>query len=360
MSTAEVMGVAAAGGVWPPPPHVPPPSARVELAGPVVAATAPPEASGRARDDVRMLVSVGDVQVHGRFVDLPDYLVPGDVLVVNDSATLPASLPAEGDIGAFRLNLSTRIAPSLYLAEPRYAFERPGPLPLRRGASFTAGGESARLVEPYPGAERLWYVAIDGERAMRRAGTPIRYGYVRHPQPLGAYQTVFARTPGSAEMPSAGRPFSRRVLHALRGAGVEIATVTLHTGVSSLEPGDLVGSPPPEPFVVGAAAAAAIARARARKRRVIAVGTTVVRALEAAFDGSAVRAARGATRLLVGPDRPVRAVDGLLTGLHEPQSTHLDLLIGLAGAGRIQASYRALGDRAYRWHEFGDVHLILP
>ena len=200
-------------------------------------ANAPPELRAAGRDDVRLLVSTSAGHEHSHFTRLGNHLRPGDLLVVNRSATLPASLPAEATFGPFRLNLSTRYAPTLWLAEPRWSHADPGPLPLAPGERVVVAGVEAHLVAPHAGLERLWFVSFAGDidAAMHTHGVPIRYAYLEHDQPLERYQTVFADTPGSAEMPSAGRPFSSRVLAALRARGVAVTSLTLHTGVSSLE-----------------------------------------------------------------------------------------------------------------------------
>ena len=226
-------------------------------------------------------------------------------------------------------------------------------------------GLAGRFVSAYPGLERLWFVQIAGdvEAAYAEYGSPIRYSYVDQEIPLRAYQTIFARVPGSAEMPSAARPFSSRLVQTLVERGVEIKSILLHTGVSSLEVEveeleDQVLYP--EPFSVPPATARAVNEARRAGRRVIAVGTTVVRALESAWDGTGVRAASGFTRLYVRPGRPVHAVDGLLTGLHDPMASHLAMLYSIAGETMVRSAYREAVGAGYLWHEFGDSNLILP
>jgi S-adenosylmethionine:tRNA ribosyltransferase-isomerase len=327
-------------------------------------AHAPPEARGLARDQVRLLVSGPDGHHHSRFVNLANFLEAGDVLVVNDSATLPASLPAEGEVGAFRLNLSTRYGDELWLSEPRWDAATPGPLPLRPGEPFRVGALRGTFVAPYPSLPRLWFVRFRGSasRAMRRRGEPIRYGYVDGAYPLEHYQTLFARRPGSAEMPSAARPFTPKVVARLKRKGVRLATITLHTGVSSLEiEHEEIEKHPlyPEPFEVPAESAQLANEARREGRRVIAVGTTVLRALESAFDGERVFPRRGFTRLYLHPGKAIRSVDGLLTGLHDPKASHLAMLYALAGEELIKEGYAAAIREGYLWHEFGDSQLIL-
>jgi S-adenosylmethionine:tRNA ribosyltransferase-isomerase len=327
-------------------------------------ATRPPEARGLARDEVRLLVSRPDGHRHAVFHEIADFLPTGSLLVVNTSATLPASLPASGRLGPVTLNLSTRYADRLWLAEPRRDAARPGPLPLTAGETIEVAGMAARLVALYPNLPRLWFVSFDGsvELAMAEEGEPIRYGYLEPPYPaLSAYQTIFAEQPGSAEMPSAARPFSQRAIEELAWRDIAIERIELHTGVSSLEIGDTVGATLyPEPFVVPAKTAAAVNAARHERRPVIAVGTTVVRALESAWDGDRLRAANGFTRLFVHPERYIRTVDGLITGLHDPQATHLAMLTAIAGEPMIVSAYAEAIREGYLWHEFGDSHLILP
>lgn len=327
-------------------------------------ATRPPEARGLTRDAVRLLVSSPDGHFHTYFYHLPDFLQPGDVVVVNRSATLPASLPASGRIGSFTLNLSTHYGKNLWLAEPRWNPSQPGPLPLEKGKVIEAGGVRGRLITPYPGLPRLWFIQFEADLtpAMLHQGQPIRYGYLDGEYPLAVYQTIFADQPGSAEGPSAGFPFTKFVLEGLENRGVEVVKITLHTGVSSLEVEieDADQHPLyPEPFNVPAETATVINTAKRDKRRVIAVGTTVVRALESAWDGWQVRPARGFTRRYIRPETGIFVVDGLITGFHEPVTTHLAMLYALAGQPLIREAYAEAVNTGYLWHEFGDSHLIL-
>lgn len=328
-------------------------------------ATAPPEARGLARDQVRLLVSTPQGHHHTRFANLANFLEAGDVLVVNRSATLPASLPAEGRVGPFILNLSTRYGERLWLAEPRVSHAEPGPLAFKPGERVRVAGVEAQLLAPYPGLARLWFVQFVGDigAAMARCGEPIRYGYVRTPYPLETYQTVFADRPGSAEMPSAARPFSARMLADLSAKGVHLASITLHTGVSSLDvEAEHIEAHVlyPEPFEVSPATALMVNAARDRGARVIAAGTTVVRALESVWDGHKVRAGEGFTRHYVHPGTGVHAVDGLITGFHDPKASHLAMLYAVAGKSLVREAYAEAVAEGYLWHEFGDSHLVLP
>jgi S-adenosylmethionine:tRNA ribosyltransferase-isomerase len=326
-------------------------------------ATDTPEDRGVARDEVRLLVTDEAGSSHHTFRDLPDLLRSGDLLVVNESATLPASLAARGSAGEFVLNLSTQYGERLWLAEPRWSVERPGPVPMREAEVVEAAGVELRVVAPYPGIDRLWFfrASSDLRAAVLRSGAPIRYRYLARPHPLADYQTIFARVPGSSEMPSAGRPFTSRTLADLEDRGVGIAPLLLHTGVSSLEleHGDR-GEPPvyPEPFAVPAETARRIRATRCAGGRVVAVGTTVIRALETASRDGEVVQLRGFTRRVLGVGAPVRSVDALVTGFHDPRTSHLALLFGFAGEERVRSAYAAAVDAGYLWHEFGDSHLL--
>ena len=320
----------------------------------------PPEARGLPRDGVRMLVSrraSGEVSHHG-FGELPGLLLPGDLLVVNTSATLPAQVRVSAELA---VHFSGPRPDGSWLTELRLVRGKTT-VPNGRGTPgqrlSLPGGAVLTLEER--ATPRLWRARLSVAVVpyLLRYGSPIRYSYVPREWPLSYYQTVFARDPGSAEMPSASRPFSPSVVTRLVAAGVLIAPLTLHCGVSSLE-GD--EEPYPEPYDVPPATAELVNHVRARGGRVIAGGTTVVRALEtvAAADGR-VAAGAGWTSHVVTPETGVRAVDGLLTGLHEPRSSHLLMLAAFAGPDLLGRCYQAAIDAGYLWHEFGDVHLLLP
>ncbi|MBO2464209.1 S-adenosylmethionine:tRNA ribosyltransferase-isomerase [Actinomadura violacea] len=324
----------------------------------------PPEARGRSRDGVRLLVgrrAAGQVSHHA-FRDLPELLEPGDLLVVNTSATLPAAVRLD--------RISVHFSTPLPGADGRDWI-----VELRRmsgKASLPYGGGSPGEWIPMPGGatltligrrtDRLWQARLSTDVVpyLRRHGVPIRYGYVRRDWPTAAYQTAFAhdRSTGSAEMPSAARPFTPELVTRLVSRGVLLAPITLHTGVASPEAHE---PPYAERYEVPAATAALVAHVRGRGGRVIAVGTTAVRALETAVDASGtVQAASGWTEHIVTPERGVRAVDGLLTGLHEPRSSHLMMLTAIAGRPLLATTYQAALDEGYLWHEFGDLNLLLP
>jgi len=304
-------------------------------------------------------MSTGDVS-HRRFVDLPYLLWPGDVLVVNTSATLPAAVTTL-DSG-LTVHFSTEQPDGTWLVELREALA-PHPGGAAGDVLRLPGGATTTLQRPYSQG-RLWEATVDTgpirsvPAYLRRYGQPIRYSYVPRPWPIGYYQTVFATHPGSAEMPSAARPFTDRLVTQLVAAGVLVVPVLLHTGVASPEAHE---RPYPERFSVPATTARVVSQARADGRRVIAVGTTAVRALEsAATAGGGVREARGWTDLVVTPDRGVLAVDGILTGLHEPRASHLDMLAAIAGRPLLDRCYDEALAAGYRWHEFGDSNLLLP
>ncbi len=366
-----------------------------------LAASQPPEARGLGRDGVRLLVATPDGMVHARFGDLPRFLSAGDLLVVNTSATIAAAVDGRRDDGRpVVVHFSSPLdegTPWAGTPDGRPPEERTldegtpgGPagegtaggtqwlVELRENAAATGpvtdaapgetltlpAGGSLTLLRRYPGPAsiRMWAASVTVGGApgafLARHGRPIRYSYVPYPWPLPAYQTVFARTPGSAEMPSAGRPFSAGLVTDLVTADVVIAPVTLHAGVASLEAGE---PPLPERFAVPEPTAQLVNLTRAEGRRVVAVGTTCTRALEsAARPGGTVRARRGWTDLVLGADHPARVVTGLITGWHDPEASHLALLEAVAGPELVRAAYLEAEQAGYLWHEFGDSCLLLP
>ncbi|MFE4580444.1 S-adenosylmethionine:tRNA ribosyltransferase-isomerase [Streptomyces chartreusis] len=349
---------------------------------------------GLGRDAVRLLVSRGTAVSHHAFRELPRLLRAGDLLVVNTSETLAAAV--DGRVGHARVvvHFSTRGDDGRWAVELRDPDER-GTTRARAGGPAGSevrlpGGLRLVLEEPLgTGSERLWWARVTGPRGsgraerhgpggaadpsaagagsgilglMREHGRPIRYSYTERDQPLSVYRTVFALPSadgaGSAEMPSAARPFTAGLVTELVSRGVQIAPISLHTGVASAEAHE---PPYPERFAVPEASARLINAVKAGDGRVVAVGTTAVRAVESAVDADGVvRAREGWTDLVVTPQRGVRVVDGLLTGLHEPEASHLLMLEAVAGRDAISRSYEEALRGLYLWHEFGDVHLILP
>jgi S-adenosylmethionine:tRNA ribosyltransferase-isomerase len=350
---------------------------------PELEAAAPPEARGLRRDHVRLLLvdrATGAV-AHHRFHELPWLLEPGDLLVANDSRTLPASLLGRTSKGApLEVRLAARDGvgerwAALVLGVPAGGGDpalvptdaRPPAPALAPGERLEfAGGLGATVLGRHEEAGPLVWLAFDlaGERlaqALHRAGRPVRYAYVPRPWPLHQYQTLFAAGPGSAEMPSAGRPFTLQTLRDLRARGIGLATISLHAGLSTYgDPATDRRYVPAEPYLVPEATAAAVAATRAAGGRVVAVGTTVVRTLETAAAGDGVRAGAGVTRLRIAPGHRLAAVDGLLTGLHEPEASHLDLLGAFLDRPALERAYAAALGSGYLWHEFGDVCLLLP
>ncbi len=337
------------------------------------AASEPAECRGLPRDGIRLLATRTGGISHHRFSELPELLQPGDLLVVNTSPTLPAALDADLDNGERRpLHVSTPLDNGDWVVEVRLA-DNSGP---ERGMGAGArlripGGQVLRLLSAYPkpwaGAPRLWRVAVPAglhhAPYLRRYGRPISYGYQSRRFPLADYQTVYATDDdaepvGSAEMPSAGRPITAQVLTRAMSRGITVAPIVLHAGVSSPEAHE---PPMPERFAVPAVTGRLVEATRAAGGRVVAVGTTVVRALEtAARANGRVPATQGWTDLVLGPERRPRVVGGLVSGLHEPEASHLLLLEAVAGPELVAEAYVAAVAERYLWHEFGDSMLFLP
>ena len=348
-------------------------------------ADAPPEARGLARDGVRLLVASeqdGTVTVeHATFRALGRHLGPGDVLVVNNSATVAGEIDGRlGERGAVVVHVGADLDDGTWAVELRTAPDAARPILdaavgdevvlVGRHRRATRSSPSLRLVAPYPeegsspsgSGNRLWKAvdSVSGGLAQHLAshGRPIAYGYLRARFPLGAYQTVFGTIPGSSEMASAARPFTTELVTSLVSAGIVIVPVTLHTGLSSQETGE---APQPERFAVSRSTAAVVNAASAAGGRVVAVGTTATRALESATDeAGVVRPAGGWTDLVISPHRPVRVVGGRGTRGHNSGASHQLLVPAVGGPRLTQAAYDAAVARHYAWHEFGDSALLLP
>lgn len=367
-----------------------------------LSATEPPEARGLARHEVRLMVSYRSDNhvVHTQFHRIADFLEAGDAIVINTSATLNAALTAtRADAIPLELHLSTRLPGGLWIVEVR----QPHGLSTRSFFQARAGetlglpaGATVTLHTPYrseaaslapsirpitdAGSEKKWPNCNDDlqgsenqpvrlwiaslalpcplDAYLAEYGFPIRYSYVKQDWPLSYYQTVYATEPGSAEMPSAGRAFTPELITRLVAKGVQVAPLVLHTGVASLEEHE----PPYEEYYrVPLATATVVNQTQASGRRVVAVGTTVVRALETVTDeAGTTHPGEGWTRLVITPERRLRAVNALLTGLHEPRATHLAMLEALTGLDHLQITYAEALAQGYLWHEFGDLHLIVP
>lgn len=340
----------------------------------VLSAKAPPERRGLARDQVRLLVlsrATGQV-THTRFDRLAGFLNPGDLLVFNSSRTLPASLQGCGTSGGpyVEARLAEHLADDSWLALLRCRHGDPFGSGLRTGLTIGFGEGLAGVVEARDERiPRLWRLRFSRNGPeliglIYRLGQPIRYEYVSTPWALDYYQTVYAKEPGSAEMPSAGRAFTWKLLFGLKRAGIDAAYLTLHTGLSSYldEALDRQHPASEEEYFISAVTAGKVRHARERGGRVIAVGTTVVRALEAAAlgaDGKGVEAGHRYTRLRITAAHSLAVVDGLLTGLHEPEASHLELLSAFLPAEPLRAAYEEAVRLGYLWHEFGDLNLIL-
>ena len=360
----------------------------------------PPEARGLARDAVRLMVSyrTDNRVTHARFRDLGVFLDAGDLLVINTSGTLNAALDATGENDArYELHLSTHLPRGLWIVELRIP-GADGTRPCYTATEGTVprlgGGGVVKLLTPYrnedtvadPDHVRLWIATLrlpcPLDAYLQQHGFPIRYGYVRQPWPIEAYQTVYATEMGSAEMPSGRARVHAGTDNAPDGAGRAVRPADPYTGVASLEDHE----PPYEEYYrVPLETARRVNEARAAGQRVVAVGTTVVRALETVTDREGTtHPGEGWTRLVITPERGLRAVNALLTGLHEPRATHLHMLEALAwqapGHADCGCHHNSLGLRSclalasrehlrvayaealrenYLWHEFGDLHLIL-
>lgn len=344
---------------------------------PELEASAPPEARGLRRDEVRLMISnySTDHIEHTRFYHLHKFLSEGDVVVINTSRTRNSALLATREDGTLlELHLSIHLDNDLWTVEIR-SMDEAGKTKhfddVQAGEILKLpGAAKATLQQPYVSdcgdntkqSETLWLAEIElpqgVDEYLTRHGFPIRYNYVKERWPLSFYQTIYATEPGSAEMPSAGRPFTSRLLRRLGSKGIKIAPLILHTGVSNI---DTHEPPYKEYYRVTPETAQIVNEARSSGKRIVAVGTTVIRALETVTnrDGK-THSGEGWTCLVITPQRGIRAVNALLTGMHEPEASHLAMLEALAGKSHIKIAYEEALRQGYFWHEFGDLHLILP
>ncbi|MFE3799695.1 S-adenosylmethionine:tRNA ribosyltransferase-isomerase [Nocardia tengchongensis] len=321
-----------------------------------------------------LMVADGPALTHARFRELPSFLRPGDLVVVNNSAMITAAVDTEYGGEPAVLHFSTWLDDSGWVVEVRDPRGIPwGGSALKPGAYLPLpDGHVAVLRAPWlSGAGRLWIadvivrasiggapkgIAADVRRLLTRHGRPITYSYVAERWSASYYRTVFGIEPGSAEMASAGRPFTESLVTELVAGGVGFAPITLHTGVSSPETGE---PPSPERFAVPEMTARLVNATHAAGGRVVAVGTTVTRALETAAGADGlVRPMAGWTELVLSADRPARVVDGLITGWHAPGASHLHLLESVVGAEVVGETYRVALESGYLWHEFGDAALL--
>jgi S-adenosylmethionine:tRNA ribosyltransferase-isomerase len=344
---------------------------------PELEASEPPEARGLRRDQVRLMVSnySTDQVRHSHFHELPNFLNRGDLIVINTSRTRNSALMSIREDGALlELHLSTHLEDKLWTVEVRSISDSGKSKHLddaRVGETLSLpDSASATLLGPYVSdcienskpSETVWQATVNLpmplEDYLARHGFPIRYNYVKDRWPLPYYQTVYATETGSAEMPSAGRPFTPELLNRLKSEGIEIAPLILHTGISNLESHE----PPYKEFHrVPPETAELVNQAHQLEKRIVAVGTTVIRALESVTNADGVtHAGEGWTCLVISPQRKLRTVNALLTGMHEPEASHLAILETLAGLSHIKTAYDAALQEGYLWHEFGDLHLLLP
>ncbi|WP_335869577.1 S-adenosylmethionine:tRNA ribosyltransferase-isomerase [Bacillus sp. 2205SS5-2] len=322
-------------------------------------ATVPAEMIRGYRDDVRLLVldSESGNTTHARFCELGNFLKKGDLLLFNNSRTIPAVLEGE----KIKIHLSRKREDETWEGLVIYEGEDKG----AENSFLLQGNLTGRIIGN--GSEhplKIISFSMEGEAFINHLytyGAPIRYEYIQSQWSLDAYQTVFASVPGSVEMPSAGRAFSWRLLEQLKAQGINFAFLSLHTGLSYYGE-DQWPNPTkhPESFEIPLETEKLVNETKKRGGRVIAVGTTVVRAIESARHvGDEIQAGKGLTTLYINEGYDLNVVDGLLTGFHEPEASHLHLLTSLIKEKQLMASYQEALSQGYLWHEFGDVNLII-
>ena len=332
------------------------------------AARAPRSAPGQER----LLVidpregSFGDFSIR----DLPEFFELGDALVLNDAATLPASLRVAEDLELRLMSCfddGTWLAITFGAGDSRLPTEQRGtPRVLVVGTALGFGhGLSARVLSVDPASPRLVRLAFYQHgselwQALYRAARPIQYAHLSQPLSLWDVQNAYAARPWAVELPSAGKPLNFETLFCIAARGVSVSHVTHAAGLSST--GDALLDarlPVAERYEVSESSAARIRATKARGGRVFAVGTSVTRALEAASAAGILRSGGAHTDLILGPGSPVHTCDALLSGLHEPGTSHFSLLEAFAPRALLERSFRHAEREGYLEHEFGDSCLIL-
>ncbi len=327
-------------------------------------ASHPPEKRGLRRDHVRMMVlnrTTGEIQ-HDRFNRLMNYLQPGDLIILNNSRTIPAVLKGNW------LRKLEQMAPQVEVRLARRRNEDSWDAliianPINIGDTLHFSSDLSATVIENKGDSPLKTIQFSKKgtdlfNAIYSLGDPIRYEYINQPWALDYYQTVFASHPGSVEMPSAGRAFSWELLFSLMQEGVQVDYIQLHTGLSYLLDDEFESSPEDndEEYHISERTMEKILATKANGKKVIAVGTTVVRALESAARNNALS---GMTNLYIHPHYPLKIVDGIMTGFHEPKASHLDMLSAFISEQYLRSAYDEAIKSRYLWHEFGDMNLIL-
>jgi S-adenosylmethionine:tRNA ribosyltransferase-isomerase len=336
-----------------------------------LSATKPPELRGVNRDAVKLLIINRNdgMTYHSTFNHLSDFLRSGDLLIFNSSRTLPASLKTinRGINKPSEVRLAEHLPDDTWLVLFLFENEIQNNSLIKPGQKIEfESGLSAVVENPDSRNPRLWKIKFSATGAelidiFYQIGKPIRYGYISAPLPLEYYMTVFAIDPGSSEMPSAGRAFTWKMLFDLKNKNIGTSFLTLHTGLSSYMDDDLSSTHivSEEEYFIPAGTAARIRTAKAKGGRIIAVGTTVVRALESsAYLTGKVVAGHSYTNLKITGEHNLKIANGLITGFHEPEASHLDLISAFLNPSQIVKAYEEAIEKKYLWHEFGDLCLI--
>ena len=335
----------------------------------------PTETRGIPRDEIRLMVSnISNNHIeHTIFRNIGEYLRPDDVLVINTTGTLNTPLKAMTKDGiSVKVHLSSKQKDNHWAVALRKATENEiENFHTVHQGEFLAldGGGSVEIIQPYCSKNshqqhlQLWETKIhiegDLQNYLDENTTPIFPNYIREQYPQSYYQTVFAKEMGSTQLASGGRGFTASLLTRLIAKGIQVVPVLLHIGGGI----ENIGKPGPfeEYYQVSEVTANTINKARKAGKRIIAIGTTVVRALEtvANKDGF-IKSGEGKTNKFITPEQGVYAIDGLVTGLQSPKASHLLLIEALTGRQHLEICYQEGIEQSYQWHKFGDVHLILP
>ena len=335
---------------------------------PVLEAPFPPELLGRKREDVKLLVinrQSREVTATG-FKTFPDYVKPGDVIVFNNSSLIRASFPVYfADLNEYgQVNVGTSRIGNKQLVEirPKELNRRVKPY---TKAQIIGNSAEIRFYDRNDTFRRFFWADSPEDNDLleiaHKIGKVIRYNHIPFDIPETFYDNETDRMPGSVEYPSAARPFTRDILQRIISRGAVIKELTLHCNLGSLESPEFEGTGKllDERFWIPEGTAGVLKRAKETGNKVIAVGTSVVRALESAFNGEEILPGGYSTELYIHGDHKFRLVDSILTGMHEDEGSHIGMISAFTGNSLLRDSYSRATEESFSWHEFGDLALIL-
>lgn len=340
----------------------------VLLSNQVVIAPFPPELLGKRREDVRLIVINRESRdtVSTSFENLPAFINSGDVLVFNNSsvvrASIPAFFPSIGSEGFIHVGTSTEADLRLVEIRPK---KLNGEIEPKSGAILLGTKDYIEFVKRHDVFGRfMWAKSSSGSDLLNiaeKSGKILRYGHIPFDVPESYYKNFTGQVPGSVEYPSAARPLTGSIIQQLKNRGVQVKAITLHCNLGSMEPQEFYGTGRllDEQYRIPEDTARTVNYARKNGRKVIAVGTSVVRALESSVSRGLLKPGNYSTELYIHGNYNFRIVDSIVTGMHEELGSHIGMISAFTGNSLLEASYSKATEDGFTWHEFGDLALII-